>query len=336
MARTFYYALLVIGLGFWPPILVAILLDEVPTKTLKYVFRTIFYLPSIVSGIIMVFLWREFYDPSESGILNQIVMSVNHLGPVAGTILKLVLIGCWLSLIAFVFSCAVKLKELSWPVRTVIALFAFGLLVATIWPLVKAFIGPGELVIEAQNLDPDRVTGWSGLLSYLSGFVGQFNVEPLGWIEDPGMAMVCVVIPMVWATAGPGCIIYLAALKTVPEDLVEAAALDGAGIIQRICYITLPRIKFLILINLLGAVVGALKGGTNFILVLTGGGPNGATRTLGLEIFQRAWMELDFSAGAAMGWVLGAIVIVLTCFQLRRMSRATFKTAGQVEQQERR
>lgn len=331
MGKTFYYVLLVVGLGFWPPILVAILLDEVPTNTLKYLFRTIFYLPTIVSGIIMVFLWRQFYEPSETGFLNQVIMSVNHLGPTSGTLFKLVLLGCWLSLIGFIFSCAVKLKELSWPVRGAVGAFALALLGATLWPLVKAYIGPDELVITAQGLDPRLVSGWNGLKSYIADFFGPFNVQPLGWIEDPGMAMISVVIPMVWASAGPGCIIYLAALKTVPEDLVEAATIDGAGIIQRISYITLPRIKFLIMIQLMGAVIGAFKGGTNFIMVMTGGGPNGATRTMGLDIFQRAWMELNFSAGAAMGWILGAMVIILTCQQLRRMSRATFTTAAQVQ-----
>ena len=210
-------------------------------------------------------------------------------------------------------------------------LFAIALLGITFWPLVRAFQGPDELVIIARGLDPEEVQGWTALRAYLADFFGPFNIEPLRWIEDPGMAMICVVIPMVWASAGPGCIIYLAALKTVPEDLVEAAVIDGAGLIQRISYITLPRIKFLILIQLMAAAIGALKGGTNFIMVMTGGGPDGATRTLGLDIFQRAWMELNFSQGAAMGWVLGAIVIVLTCQQLLRMSRATFTTAAQVE-----
>ncbi len=330
LLRTFYYALLVVGLGFWPPILVAILLDEVPSQALKYLFRTIFYLPAIVSGIIMVFLWRQFYEPSETGFLNQIIMSVNHLGPVAGITLKLVLLGCWLSLVGFIFACAVKLKELSWPVRGAIALFALALLGATLWPLLRAWIGPDELTITARQLDPAKVKGWSGLATYLAGLWGPFKLKPLGWIEDPGMAMFSVVLPMVWASAGPGCIIYLAALKTVPEDLIEAATIDGAGIIQRISYITLPRIKFLILIQLMGALIGALKGGTDFIMVMTGGGPNGATRTLGLDIFQRAWMELKFSTGAAMGWILGAVVIILTCQQLRRMSRATFTNAAQI------
>ncbi|MCF7837893.1 MAG: extracellular solute-binding protein [Candidatus Marinimicrobia bacterium] len=331
MGRTFYYVLLVLGLGFWPPILVAILLDEVPTDGLKYFFRTIFYLPTIVSGIIMVFLWRQFYEPSEAGFLNQIIMSVNYLGPTGGTILKLVLLGSWLSMVLFILACAVKLEDLTWPVRGAVAIFALVLLGVTFWPLVRAFRGPDELVIAAQGLDPALVSGWTGLRAYVADFFGPFNVKPLGWIEDPGMAMVCVVIPMVWASAGPGCIIYLAALKTVPEDLIEAAVIDGAGLIQRISYITLPRVKFLIMIQLMGAAIGAFKGGTNFIMVMTGGGPSGATRNMGLDIFQRAWMELKFSEGAAMGWVLGAIVIILTCQHLLRMSRAAFTTAGQAE-----
>ena len=329
--RTFYYALLVVGLGFWPPILVAILLDEVPTQGLKYFFRTIFYLPAIVSGIIMVFLWRQFYESSETGFLNQILMSVNKLGPASGTTVKLILIVCWLSLIAFIFACAIKLAELKWPVRAAVGAFALVLLGVTLWPMVKAIHGPDELIITAQGLDPNLVSGWNGLMAYLRDIIGPFKVKPLGWIEDPGMAMFSVVLPMVWASAGPGCIIYLAALKTVPEDLIEAATIDGAGLIQRISYITLPRIKFLILIQLLGAVIGALKGGTDFIMVMTGGGPNGATRTLGLDIFQRAWLELGFSTGAAMGWILGAVVIILTCIQMRRMSRTTFTNVAQVE-----
>jgi len=330
MARTGYYVLLVIGLGFWPPIMVAILLDEVPGTVLKYIFRTIFYLPTVVSGIIMVFLWRQLYEPSEAGFLNQILLSLNNLGPVPAVLLRLVGIGLWFSLIGIIFSCAIKLKELSRAMRIAVGLFATALLGATLYPLLEAYVGPSALVIEARGLDPGQVSGWPAVLDALRGSLGRFHVKPLGWIEDPGMAMVCCVIPMVWASAGPGCIIYLAALKTVPEELVEAAVIDGAGILQRMAYITLPRIKFLILIQLLGAVVVAFRGGTNFILAMTGGGPNGATRTMGMDIFERAFMDLQFSTGAAMGWVLGALVICITAYQLRRMSRAEFKTGAEV------
>lgn len=326
LGRTWYYVLLVVGLGFWPPILIAILLDEVPTVTLKYFFRTMYYLPAIVSGIILVFLWRQLFEPSESGILNQFLLSLNKLGPIQATLIKWIALGIWFSLIGFLMSVTLKLGELSMAIRTVVMIFALSLLGATLWPLVKAFVGPTELEIAALGLNAEAVRGWSGVGSSLSSLVGRFEIEPLGWLTDPGLAMICVVIPSVWAHAGPGCIIYLAALKTVPEDLIEAASIDGAGVIQKLCYITLPSIKFLILIQLIGALVGAFKGGTNFILALTGGGPNGATRVLGMDIFERSFMELNYGQGAAMAWILGAIVMVVTANQLRRMSRAEFKT----------
>ncbi|MBT3343052.1 MAG: extracellular solute-binding protein [Gemmatimonadetes bacterium] len=327
LGRTFYWVLLTVGLGFWPPIFVAILLDEVPTAGLKYFFRTVFYLPTVVSGVIMVFLWRQLYEPSESGFFNQLLLSLNHLGPVGATLMKLLALGVWLALIGLILSMAWQLRELTRPVRTAIIAFGAGLVIATLMPVWSAWVGPGDLVILARGLDPEQVTGFSGVATFLSGFVGSFSIEPLSWVDDPDLAMLCVVLPSVWATAGPGCIIYLAALKTVPEELIEAATMDGAGILQRLAYITLPRVKFLILIQLVGAIVGSFKGGTNFILAMTGGGPNGATRVLGLDIFERTFMELHYGLGAAMAWVLGAMVIVLTAYQLKRMSQAEFSTA---------
>lgn len=327
LVRTFYWVLLTVGLGFWPPIFVAVLLDEVPTGGLKYFFRTVFYLPTVVSGVIMVFLWRQLYEPSESGFFNQLLLMLNDVGPVAATIIKLGALGAWFALIGLVLSMARQLRELTWPVRGAIAAFGLALLGATLMPILSAWQGPGLLTIEARGLNPDDVTGLAGLATFFAGLVGSFSIEPLSWIDDPDLAMLCVVLPTVWATAGPGCIIYLAALKTVPEELVEAATMDGAGIMQRMAYITLPRIKFLILIQLVGAIVGSFKGGTDFILAMTGGGPNGATRVLGLDIFERTFMELHYGLGAAMAWVLGALVIVLTAYQLKRMSQAEFSTA---------
>ncbi|MCF7837162.1 MAG: extracellular solute-binding protein [Candidatus Marinimicrobia bacterium] len=322
--NTFYYAALVVGLGFWPPILVAVLLDEVPTDFFKYFFRTIFYLPMIVSGVIMIFLWLQLFNPAETGYLNQALLSLNRLGPVGATLVRLLGLGLWFSFIGVLLAVVFHLRELTWPVRGAVLVFALALLGATLWPLVKAWRGPTALVIDALHLEASQVRGFNGVRGLLAGLIGRFDLKPLGWVQDPGLAMLCVVIPGVWATSGPGCIIYLAALKTVPSDLVEAATMDGASLLQKVSYITLPRIKFLILIQLVGAVVGAMQGGTNFILAMTGGGPDGATRILGMDIFQRSFMELNYGIGAAMAWILGALVIGLTSIQLRRVSKTEF------------
>ena len=75
-------------------------------------------------------------------------------------------------------------------------------------------------------------------------------------------------------------------------------------------------------------MVGAFKGGTDFILALTGGGPNEATTILALEIFVRTFMDLRFGLGTAMAWLLGALLIGFTAYQLKMLSRAEFRAAG--------
>ncbi len=299
-ARTFYFVTLVIGLGFWPPILLAILLQEVPTVTAKYIYRTVYYLPAIVSGVIVMFLWQQLYGPDENGVLNQLLMSVNGLGPVSATLLKWVMLALWASLVYVLIRLPIKLDEMGKPMKAILWLAGGVCGIALIWTIVH--MG--------------------------GGIVGEFDVGPLRWTQSPGLAMVCVVIPMIWAGAGNGSILYLAALKNVPEETYEAAEIDGATPWHKVFYIVLPRLKYLIVIQFIAAVIGAFKGGTDYILALTGGGPNDSTTVLALEIFMRTFYDLKFGLGAAMAWILGAVLIGFTAYQLKMLSRAEFRTSG--------
>mgnify|MGYP001224383865 CR=1 FL=1 len=312
LGRTFYFVALTIGLGFWPPILLAILLDEVPTAFAKYFFRTVFYLPAIVSGVIMMFLWKQLYDPSAYGVLNQLYLSLNMLDGFTATLLKWLLLFFWLSLIYILFWLPIKIEDMARGVKVGMWAAAVALLGVTLWPFISGF----------------NEQGITGMVAPLAATVGSFNLQPLRWVESPGMAMVCVVIPTVWAGAGSGCLLYLAALKTVPDELYEAADIDGATNWHKVFYITLPRLKYLIVIQFIAAVIGAFRGGTDFILALTGGGPANSTTILGLEIFIRTFMELEFGLGTAMAWLLGALLIGFTAYQLKMLSQAEFKTAG--------
>ena len=141
--------------------------------------------------------------------------------------------------------------------------------------------------------------------------------------------MVCCVLPSVWAHLGPGCLIYLAALKGIPEDMYEAAELDGASFFQKVRHIVLPSLKALIIINFIGAFIAAAQSG-GFILVMTFGGPNQATQVAELEIFQKAYLYLRFGTAVTMAWVLGVALLGFTVLQLRRLSRMEFKTTGSV------
>lgn len=328
MVRTVYFVALTLGLGFWPPILLAILLAEVPTNTAKYVFRTIYYLPAVISGVVVMFLWRQLYDPSEHGVLNQILMSLNHLDPFSATLIKWVFLGSWLALVGLLFYIPWKLEEMGKGVKILFLLFGGMLACVTLYPLIAAFRGPDAAEMAVLGLGAGSTGGMQAVGEQLSTLVGRFQIEPLRWIRSPELAMLCIVIPSVWAASGPGCLLYLAALKTVPEELYEAAEIDGASNLHKIFFIVLPRLKFLIVLQFIAAVVASFKGGTESIMIMTGGGPNGATTIVALEIFFRAFLELDFGMASAMAWIVGALLIVFTAIQLKMLARAEFKAGG--------
>jgi len=146
------------------------------------------------------------------------------------------------------------------------------------------------------------------------------------WLGNPQLAMFAVVLPGIWAGAGAGSILYLAALKNIATERYEAADLDGATWVQKIRFITLPGLKPLILINLLGVFIAGFKAMEN-VFVLTQGGPLNATRTIGLEVWQNAFMFLKFGYATAAAWVMGSILIGFTVIQIQSLLKMRFTTA---------
>ncbi|MFO0044293.1 MAG: carbohydrate ABC transporter permease, partial [Armatimonadota bacterium] len=116
------------------------------------------------------------------------------------------------------------------------------------------------------------------------------------------------------------------ALKNISEDRYEAADLDGANWIQKIRHITYPGLKPLILINLLGVFIAGFKAMEN-IFILTQGGPLNSTRTIGLEVWQNAFMFLKFGYATAAAWIMGSILVGFTLIQIRSLLRMRFSTA---------
>jgi multiple sugar transport system permease protein len=154
------------------------------------------------------------------------------------------------------------------------------------------------------------------------------GIPAQGWLQDKELAMLALMIPQAWASLGPGCLIYLAALKTVPDDLYEAAAIDGAGFFARVRRVMLPTIRPLILIQLIFALIASFQS-ADLVLIMTGGGPDYATHVVGMEIFLKSYVFLEFGVATAMGWILAFALLGLTVLQMTRLSRVTFKAAGQ-------
>lgn len=225
VGRTFYYMALSLGLGFFSPIILAILLQEVSRGKLFY--RVLFYLPAVISGVIVIYLWKLLYHPGDTGAFNQILMA--------------------------------------------------------------------------------------------------FGLPKSNWILDEKLAMLCVVLPAVWAGLGPGSLIYLAALKCIPNELYEAADIDGAGFVGKIRHIVFPSLKSLITIQLISAFIVAAQS-SDFILIMTFGGPNEATRVADLMIFEKAYLYLNFGLATTMAWMLSLLLMGFTVMQIKYISRMEFRS----------
>jgi len=225
--RTLEYVGLTLLLGFLTPVLLALMLAEIPRG--KIFFRTVYFLPHLTSALVIALLWRLMYDPTENGMLNQLL--------------------------------------------------------------------------------------------------GFFGVSRQTWLQDPALAMVCCILPGVWAGAGMASLIYVAALQALPPDYYEAAAIDGAGILSRFRHITFPQLLPLMVINFVGAFIAAFQG-MGSIFLLTFGGPGDATNVLSLAVWKEAYNNLRFSTATTMAWFLGVALIGFTYLQIRILRKVEFRRAS--------
>jgi len=185
-----------------------------------------------------------------------------------------------------------------------------GLVIALLWKLM-------------YNSTPQGF--FNQMISYLN-YIPFVHIENQSWLEDPNLAMLCCVIPTVWASMGMASLIYIAALHSLPEELYEAAEIDGAGIISKMRHITIPAILPLIIINFVGAFIGTFQNMGN-IFLLTFGGPGDATTVVGLKIWIEAYNNLRFSMATSMAWVMGALLIGFAYFQIKFLGRVEYRRA---------
>lgn len=233
MWRTVYFVILNMLFAFTAPIILAIMLTEI--RHFKILFRTLFFLPQMTSGLVIALMWKLMYNPTPAGFFNQLIAYLNYL------------------------------------------------------PFV--------------------------------------DIKPQAWLQDPSLAMICCIIPTVWAGMGMSSLIYLAALHSLPKELYEAAEVDGAGFRSKLWNITIPTLLPLIIINFVGTFIATFQGMGN-IFLMTFGGPGEATTVIGLKIWIEAYANLRFSMATAMACVLGSLLIGLTYVQIQFLSKVEYKRAA--------
>lgn len=152
--------------------------------------------------------------------------------------------------------------------------------------------------------------------------------NPPSWLASKESALYAVTLILVWAGIGGNTmIIFLAGLQGVPQELYEAASMDGANAWSKFRNVTLPLLTPTIFFNLVLAVIAALKVfGTAW--VATQGGPSYATWFIAMHIFVEAFQYFRLGYGSALAWILAVIILVFTWVQVRGSRRWVHYESG--------
>lgn len=176
-------------------------------------------------------------------------------------------------------------------------------------PMLLSSVAIAQLWIKVYNPS-------NGILNAILTNLGIKN--PPAWLADPSLVLLAIFIPILWQYAGFYILIYYAALKNIPESLIEAAKIDGATPTQIALKIKLPLIKEVVVVTVVLAIVGSLKY-FDLIYVMTGGGPNGASEVMASYMYKLAFSSYDFGYGSAIGFLLLVITLIVT-FIIRKIT----------------
>ncbi|SOB85342.1 carbohydrate ABC transporter permease [Streptomyces sp. 1331.2] len=184
----------------------------------------------------------------------------------------------------------------------------------TVWrlgvfmPAVTGLVATGVMFSFLLNTD-------NGAVNRLLQAVGLSGVD---WLGQPFWARMAVVLVLTWHYTGYNAVIYLAGLQSIPKELYEAAMVDGAGPVRRFTAITVPALRPVLLFTIVLSTIGTLQL-FDEPYVLTGGGPDNATLTVSMYLYQNGFRYFDFGYASAIAYALTLLVSVLGAVQMRLM-----------------
>lgn len=204
----------------------------------------------------------------------------------------------------------------------------------TLWSLVIGFIVPiimGILISETThlkglfrtgvyfpNIVPGLATVWIWSYFFIPGPTGVLNIilsklgiDPQIWLTNPKWTIPLIILTLTWKSAGSTALIYMANISGISPDLYEAATIDEAGIWQRIRHITLPSIfgiaKTMLILQIISVFQIMYEP-----MVMTNGGPNGASESLMMRMYQYAFRDYNFPMASALSVMICIILIILS------------------------
>lgn len=157
-----------------------------------------------------------------------------------------------------------------------------------------------------------------------NGVLGAVGIDPVGFLTDPGIALWAIIGVMVWSGVGFYVVLFSAGMASIPVELYEAASIDGASKVRIFFSITLPLLRNTVQVAWVYMGIAALD---YFALIkvlsvdIGGGGPDGATTVLGLQVWKNAFEYYQFGYASALGVVLFFIVMTFAALTMRLTRR---------------
>lgn len=216
-----------------------------------------------------------------------------------------------------VFQIAVK-NNLIWIILTVLFTASFALLLAMI--LNRPF--RGRVVYRAIFYFPYMLSWvvigiiWKWIYNPNIGFLDEMlKIIGLGdlhikWLSDPNMALYCIFIAALWQGVGQPMLYFLAGLQSIPQELYEAAKVDGAGKISLFIHITIPQLKETFVIVFATLIIASMKV-YDVVYVMTNGGPANSTQTLASYMYSQTFSFSNLGTGSSIATIMMLIMMVI-------------------------
>jgi multiple sugar transport system permease protein len=160
-------------------------------------------------------------------------------------------------------------------------------------------------------------SGQAGLVNYLLRDVLHVIPKNILWLADPVLAFVPIHLLGIWKGVGWTAIIFLAGLQAIPQNLLDAAEVDGAGPVERFVHITLPLLQPTTVFLLVVLTIGALNAYISNLLITNGGDPLDKTHFVLTLMYEATFGRLDFGYGSAISYLLTIFVFAISVVQIR-------------------
>lgn len=203
------------------------------------------------------------------------------------------------------------------PIQTAIALVMAAVLDQKI-PFRRFFRVSWYLPSVASSVVTTLIFWWlflpDGFINYALNFIG-IPIR-ISWLGDEATALPAIMIMNIWATAATLMLIFLAALQDIPEQIYEAARIDGAGAVRTFFRMTLPLLRPAIFLVVVLGTIGCLQL-YDQVKIATNGGPNDATLTVTYLLWREGFRDLNMGYASALGVILFAVIFAVTLVQRR-------------------